>query len=113
MQEFRDGSFGPIRPAAELADLLRERAEQFPPNNLKAIHFGTVEELERIRKRAAPGGNSSKKSRREARRRLPALERKVADLEARLNQATKDEHREGIRVYPEAALHELARQRHG
>lgn len=46
MQEFRDGSFGPIRPAEELLEFLTNAQEI---ERTKALHFGTQQELEEIK----------------------------------------------------------------
>jgi hypothetical protein len=46
MQEFRDGSTGPIRPASELMKLLQDEAEL---ERTASIHFGSVEELESLK----------------------------------------------------------------
>lgn len=48
MQEFKDGTFGEAQPAAALLAAMTKTL----PEDVKAVHFGTVEELEAIRKRA-------------------------------------------------------------
>lgn len=49
MQEFSDGSFGEIMPADDLVqEMFQRTAEEFA--NTKAIHFGTEEELEEVKK---------------------------------------------------------------
>jgi hypothetical protein len=48
MQEFRDGSLGPIRPVEELVDFLRNAQEL---ERTKAVHFGTEHELEEVREK--------------------------------------------------------------
>lgn len=48
MQETKDGKFGETKPYSEFMKLFEDEAEMA---NTKAIHFGTPEELEEIRKR--------------------------------------------------------------
>jgi hypothetical protein len=101
MQEFRDGSFGGILPAS----LLIEQMARVLPDDLKAVHFGTAEELERIKK-----GKEAKPVI------VPSLDasyvaERLDDLERRLNEATMQQHTQGVRVYDESALHKLEQKR--
>ena len=47
MQENRDGSFGPNENVSKLLDHLRQE----DLSKVKAIHFGTIDELEEIKKK--------------------------------------------------------------
>jgi hypothetical protein len=93
MQEFRDGSFGDIQPAYSL--LARMQAEGIA-SNLKAVHFGSVKRLERIKERAALKA--------EKKERVRDLEERLEALEMRVNEATQEHHKHGVRVYPADAL---------
>ena len=48
MQETRDGEFGPTKPYSEFMKLFKNEDEMA---NTKAIHFGTPEELDEVRKK--------------------------------------------------------------
>lgn len=98
MQQFTDGTFGAIEPASELLKRLAESA----PDNLKAVHFGTVAELEKVRNPPAPTVIVD----------APPVDydyvrRQVDELTARMNELTMQQHTQGVRVYPESALHRL------
>lgn len=67
MQEFKDGTFGSIAPEKELLEML-SKSEISP--ELKAIHFGTPDELATIRAKEQPN--------------VEALAAKVAELERRM-----------------------------
>jgi len=99
MQEYRDGSFGPIEPAG---DLLRRLANDGPPPDLRAVHIGTQRELEKLRARGT--ADTGKKLRRE--KQIARLERRLASLEARLGETPS-----GIKVVGAEALKGLKRGR--
>lgn len=103
MQEYRDGSFGEIQPARELAEALARMGDDELART-RRIHFGTVEQLEKV-KAMKPTGDLKK--RRKRARRIRSLEEKIAALEARLNEATAGQHTSGVRVYPATALEHL------
>lgn len=67
MQEFRDGTFGSIAPAKELLEMLA-KSEISP--ELKAVHFGTTDELAAIRAKEQAS--------------VETLSAKVAELERRM-----------------------------
>jgi hypothetical protein len=99
MQQFTDGTFGAIEPAN---DLLKRLCEAMP-DNLKAVHFGSLDELEKVRNpppaavvTAAPPVD------------YDHIRQQVDDLAARVNELTMQHHQSGVRVYPETALHRLA-----
>jgi ribosomal protein L37AE/L43A len=79
MQEFRDGSFGPIEPAA---GLFKRMARTEPAADLAVFHIGTRSALERMRAKAQEGRTEG--SRAKARRKVAELEARVQQLEARL-----------------------------
>jgi hypothetical protein len=100
MQEFRDGSFGETEPADTMLERLLHEGI---PENLARLHFGSVKELERLRRRAVREGVRPGK-RAQAERRIERLAEQVARLEARLNEVTVRSHTDGVRVYPATAL---------
>lgn len=93
MQEFRDGSFGDILPAY---DLLAKLNEEGIRHDLKRVHFGSVAELQEVKKETARINAE--------RERLAEVEQRIGDLEARVNAATVAQHTNGVRVYPADAL---------
>lgn len=98
MQQFKDGTFGPIEPASELLARLAEQA----PEALKAVHFGTVDELEKVRNPPSPALIVD----------APPVDydymrRQMDDLTRRINELTMQHHTAGVRVYPESALHRV------
>jgi len=99
MQEFKDGSFGDILPAY---DLLAQMQAEGLRHDLKAVHFGSVEELKEVQKDALRINDE--------RRRLDEVEQRLASLDARLNAATQNHHTHGVRVYPADALRPLVRE---
>ena len=48
MQEYNDGSFGDIKPFQAVKELLNDESEM---KKTKAIHFGTEEQLERLKQK--------------------------------------------------------------
>lgn len=99
MQQFTDGTFGAIEPATDLLKRLAETA----PDNLKAVHFGTLEELEKVRNppRTAVIVDARPVD-------YDYMRRQVDELTARINELTMQHHVQGVRVYPESVLHRLA-----
>lgn len=95
MQEFTNGTFGPIEQADTLAQGIRA--------DLKAIHFGSVHDLERLRRRKAKAQGDAKKRRRLTAK-IDRLQEQIRNLETRINDATADKHTSGVRVYPATAL---------
>jgi hypothetical protein len=92
MQQFHDGSFGPVQPADELLKaLVEDRGELM---STAAVHFGTQADLEAVRAKADTPADA----------RLDDLAAEVAALKARVNEATKATHTAGVRVYPASAL---------
>jgi len=103
MQQFTDGTFGPIEPASDLIARLAERAPDVL-DTLKAVHFGTVDELEKVRNPPAPAVIVDT---------LPPVDydymrRQIEDLTIRMNELTRQSHVQGVRVYPASVLHSLA-----
>jgi hypothetical protein len=50
MQEFRDGTFGPVSPASEFFEkMVNQSIEEW--DQTRAIHFGTEQELEEIKEK--------------------------------------------------------------
>jgi hypothetical protein len=102
MQEFRDGSFGEILPASAL---LEQMAKASAPvlDELKALHFGTAQELQRLKStKASPAPVL-----------IPPVDAayvsaRLDEMERRLNEAMMQHHKEGVRVYSESALHLIA-----
>lgn len=105
MQEFRNGEFGDIVPARTLLEQMARSvsdnaADIFP--DLKAVHFGTQQELEKIRAQkdefrpvlVDPVDVTSLKDR-------------VDELEKRFAEEAMQHHTEGVRVYPASALHRI------
>lgn len=89
MQEFTDGTFGKVEPAAAL---LARLAVKGVPGTLKAVHFGEPADLQAIQKRLEKEA-AAEKEREEVAERLRAVE-------ARVNALAANEHNHGVRVYP-------------
>ncbi len=92
MQEYIDGGFGDIEPAMELLNRLVGAGI---PADLKALHFGTVDALPLVKKEV------------QTRIDLQSLSAKVSELESRINEATIDTDKGGIRIYPSTSLNAI------
>lgn len=77
MNEYQDGSFGAIFPAK---DLIEQFFNFGTPENLKCTHWGTPEELEKIK--------SDKIFKRDIEIELKALSERLDDLEASVHGET-------------------------
>lgn len=102
MMQFTDGTFGPIEPASDLIARLAELAPDVL-ETLKTVHFGTANELEKIRNPPAPAVIVD----------TPPVDydyirRQVDELATRMNELTMQHHIQGVRVYPASVLHALA-----
>lgn len=97
MQEYNDGTYGPILDAQEA--LARLASDEFELARTRHLHFGTERQLERL-KAQKPAGGLKTQSRRV--RRIRELERRIRKLEARLQEEPGR-----VKVYPAAALDTL------
>jgi len=73
MEEYRDGTFGEVELSQDIFKKLREE----PNENLKAIHFGSVEELEKIK--------VEKHKENKFMREMEIVQKKLHSLELRVN----------------------------
>lgn len=103
MQEFRDGSFGEVMPANLLIEQMAKAmagASGLP--DLKAVHFGTQEELENIRAKEQPRPVLVDPVD------VTSLKARMDDLEKQVAEATMQHHTQGVRVYPATTLNMLS-----